>query len=181
MQKFEQIAHYSSNSKMRIVFCALALLWIARPPSALAADNAQDALPNFGDDGQNTNAISLSVGDSERGELIGGVELPRRANGLLRLSHVSSRNSGWGTRDLVDLILRAAQALHRLPEHRDVPLRVGNLSLPRGGEMRWSHSHRSGRDADILLFLLDHNGNPQLPDDFVVLDARGTGKHKSTK
>lgn len=178
MQKFRQTRSKTTMSLHGMAFCLVSAVCFAFPSAGLGQDNSVDPLPNFSDDAQSAAEISLSVGDSDHGELIGGVELPRRANGLLRLSHVSSRNSGWGTKDLVDLILRAASALHRLPDHREVPLRVGNLSLRRGGEMRWSHSHRSGRDADILLYLLDHKGNPQLPDDFVTLDARGVGKHK---
>lgn len=120
---------------------------------------------------------SLSLGDSVRGELRGAVELPRRAPGLLRLSSVAGRDTGWGTRALVDLLLRTAAHLQTIPAHADVPLRVGNLSLRRGGEMRWSHSHRSGRDADVLLYLVDEaNGMPVLPDAFVALDAQGRAK-----
>lgn len=120
---------------------------------------------------------SLSLGNSVRGELRGGVELPRRAAGLQRLSVVARRDTGWGTQDTVDLLVRTAAWLQDIEMHKDVPLRVGNLSLQRGGDMRWSHSHKSGRDADLLLYLLDVETNaPVLPDEFVVLDAQGCGK-----
>jgi penicillin-insensitive murein endopeptidase len=121
--------------------------------------------------------VSLSLGDSVRGELRGGVELPRRAPGLLRLSLVASRDTGWGTHALVELLLRTSKVLQAMPGHTDVPLRVGNLSLRRGGDMRWSHSHRSGRDADLLLYLVDEvNETPVLPDGFVALDAQGRAR-----
>lgn len=123
-------------------------------------------------------APSVSMGDSSRGELRGGVELARRGVGLLRLSLVSARDSGWGTQGLVDLISRVAQDLNNLPDHRDVPLRVGNLSLRHGGEMRWSHSHHSGRDVDVLLYLVDAAGEPVAPDEFVHLDNHGRGHWK---
>ena len=123
-------------------------------------------------------APSVSMGDSSRGELRGGVELARRGVGLLRLSLVSARDSGWGTQTLVDLVTRVAQDLQDLPDHHDVPLRVGNLSLRHGGEMRWSHSHHSGRDVDVLLYLMDAGGKPVAPDEFVHLDNDGRGRWK---
>lgn len=143
-------------------------------PRTVLADSGSVATPavNLAD----ADTPSVSLGDSARGELLGGVELPRRAPGLWRLSVVAARDSGWGTRSLVEVILRVAAQLQSLPEHEGVPLRVGNLSLRRGGEMRWSHSHRSGRDADVLLYLVDDiDGTPVAPDEFLVLNANGRG------
>lgn len=122
---------------------------------------------------------SLSVGDSDRGELLGGVELPEDAIGVRRLTVVRERQSGFGTRHLVELLLRVGRALSELPEHAHVPMRVGNLSLKQGGEMRWSHSHRAGRDADLLPYLLGEENQPLLPDAFVVLDDEGKGRWKN--
>ena len=146
----------------------------AEPPAvALSADASASAnVPDASAD-----APSLSLGDSVRGELIGAAELPRRAPGLLRLSLVAGRDSGWGTRALVDMLVRAAHVLQTLPDHANLPLRVGNLSLKRGGQMRWSHSHRSGRDADLMLYVVDEaDGQPLAPDAFVKLDAQGRGR-----
>ena len=123
---------------------------------------------------------SLSVGDSEHGALKGGVEMPRRAPGLWRLSVVSQRGTGWATRGLVELLVRVSGTLQRGAEHAGTAVRIGNLSLLEGGEMRWSHSHRSGRDADILLYLTDVDGKPLSPDEFVAVDSSGRGRWKRT-
>lgn len=154
-----------------VLLCpAMALLF----PAIAQGDEFVDLL----EDPPAPDAPSLSIGDQIEGELRGGVELPRRATGLVRLSVVAARDSGWGTRDLVDLLQRVAARLQRHPDHKEVPVRVGNLSLRQGGEMRWSHSHRSGRDADLLLYLLDETGEPVAPDAFVTVNAGGVGKWK---
>ncbi len=119
---------------------------------------------------------SLSTGDTSRGELRGGVEVPTIQPGLQRLSVVARRGTGWGTRDLVSLIVRVADELARLPDHQTVPLRVGNLSRRQGGDLRWSHSHASGRDADFAFYLLNADGEPTMPDGYVALDGLGQGK-----
>lgn len=147
----------------------------ASPPSGASAMAAGLFLPP---DLPVAEAPSLSIGDGVRGELRGGVELPRRAPGLWRLSVVSARNTGWATRDLVSLILRVATKLQTIPSHVGVPLRVGNLSLRHGGEMRWSHSHRAGRDVDLLLYLTDEQGTPLHLDEFVEVGRAGQGKLK---
>ena len=119
---------------------------------------------------------SVSIGHTDRGSLRGGVELPEGAVGVRRLTVLRTRQTAWGTRGLVDLLLRVGRALALQPDNALVPLRVGNLSLAGGGEMRWSHSHQAGREADLLPFLLDAQDQPVLPDAFVVLDDTGRGR-----
>jgi penicillin-insensitive murein endopeptidase len=148
----------------------LLVLLTAALPGAVCAQGLADV------DLAESATASLSLGDSAHGGLIGGVELPRRAPGLWRLSLVAQRGTGWATRGLVDLVLRIAADLDRKPEHAGAPVRIGNLSLRQGGEMRWSHSHRSGRDADVMLYLIDADGEPIMPDEFVAVDARGEGR-----
>ncbi len=155
-----------------VVLAVLASLSVLRPQPARA-----QFVPS-GTELPAPDVESVSIGDSSRGELRGGVELPRRGVGLYRLSLVSARDTGWGTQTLVELLVRVAQHLQTLPEHQDVALRVGNLSLRRGGEMKWSHSHHSGRDADVLLYLTNEDGEPLQPDEFVRLDNHGHGKWK---
>jgi len=147
--------------------------------AAFALGQPQPALAQFvpvGTELPVPDAESVSIGDPARGELRGGIELPRRAVGLYRLTLVAARDTGWGTRALVDLLVRVAHKLQNMPEHKDVALRVGNLSLRRGGEMKWSHSHHSGRDADVLLYLTNSDGEPVQPDAFTRLDNQGRGK-----
>ncbi len=121
-------------------------------------------------------ALSLSLGTCHDGELVGGVELPRRARGLHRLSVVGKRFSGWGTRRTVDFVLRLAARLADLPDHAGVPMRVGNLSTQRGGRIRWSHSHRSGRDIDIAFFAIGKSGKARAPDRFLRFDGNGEAR-----
>jgi penicillin-insensitive murein endopeptidase len=122
-----------------------------------------------------TERVSVSVGDAEHGRIEGSAQMPRCGPGYQRLSVVARRGTGYGTQMLVDLVERVARGLRDAPGHAAVPLRVGNLSLRGGGEMRWSHSHRSGRDVDLVFYVLDRRGQPLSPDGFVHFDADGVG------
>lgn len=122
--------------------------------------------------------VATSIGTCHDGSLPGGVELPRQSSAMRRLSVVAERGTGFGTPRLVAFVLRTASRLAVLPEHAEAPLRVGNLSVQGGGTMRWSHSHRAGRDVDFPLFVLDSRGKPASVDGFVVLDDNGHGRHK---
>lgn len=100
---------------------------------------------------------SVSVGAPDHGSLRNGVPLPDRGPGY-RFNPRRPAEARYGTRELVDIIARAAA---RLPE--GPPLMVNDLSLPQGGPIRQHGSHQSGRDADILFFYVDGSGRPHPP------------------
>jgi len=124
---------------------------------------------------------SLSIGTCHHGHLLGGVELPRKAEGLRRLSIVADRTTGFGTARLVAFVERTARRLSKLRGHARVPLQVGNMSLRRGGRLRWSHSHRSGRDVDLVFFARDSRGRARTLNRFLRYDDHGHARYRRRK
>jgi penicillin-insensitive murein endopeptidase len=114
---------------------------------------------------------STSAGAPADGKLIGGVALPERGPGFL---HNPKRPSDarYGTVELVQAIVKAAAAVAR--ELPGIPLVVNDISLPEGGPIAQHGSHQSGRDADILFYVLDRSGAP-LQSVGVPLDPTGAG------
>lgn len=53
------------------------------------------------------------------------------------------------------------------------PLRVANASLADGGDIRWSVSHNSGRDVDLVFFAVDGFGRPAHGEHLVRFGADG--------
>ncbi len=119
-----------------------------------------------------------SIGTCHSGQLPGGVALPDGGPGWRLLSVVRERDTRWGSPRLIAFVERVAARLHARPENADAPLRLGNLSLRGGGTMRWSHSHRAGRDVDFPLPVLDAKGLPLTADGFVQFDDQGSGRWK---
>ena len=56
-----------------------------------------------------TDGSSLSYGWTNRGELVGGMELPARGEGYVVPPEWAGRGMSWGTEELVALIARAAR------------------------------------------------------------------------
>ena len=120
---------------------------------------------------------SLSIGTCEDGELFCGVQVPDDAPGVKLLKLVKRRGTNWATKRVAAFVTRSAQALLDTPGHNAVPMRVGNLSLQRGGRLQWSHSHRAGRDVDIAFFAIGmRSGKPRAPDKFLYFNAAGVAK-----
>jgi murein endopeptidase len=115
---------------------------------------------------------SVSIGDTSHGALVNGVELVEsEALGILPVQR--ERGLRYGTESLVGAIGHAAAALHAASATR---LWVGNLSRRGGGDIGWSVSHNSGRDADIAFCYRDLKGNAVDPPDLVPLNREGIAK-----
>ena len=102
-------------------------------------------------------ASSSSIGSPTNGRLEGGVALPLSAPGL-RYNDRRSENARFGTVETIGAILRAAAVVSR--ELPGSELVVNDIGLERGGAIAHHGSHRSGRDADILFYLLGDDGKP---------------------
>ncbi len=94
---------------------------------------------------------SLSIGFTNRGRLVRGARLPIRGKNHEIMPFARKRHTNYGTIELVRLLIRAAAATAE--KHRGSIMGVGNISERTGGRLRWSRSHRSGRDADIAFFV----------------------------
>jgi murein endopeptidase/HEAT repeat protein len=113
--------------------------------------------------------VSRSIGDTSDGRLVAAVAVVEsEALGILPIQR--KRDLRYGTREIVDLITRAARQLHAATGTR---LWLGNVGDKHGGDIRYSVSHNSGRDADIALCYQDAKGRPANPPDLVPVAGSG--------
>lgn len=91
-----------------------------------------------------------SVGRTDDGYLIGGVQLPS-SDGII----VLEPQFAYGTPALVHALQATADGMREIyPD--TVPMVVGHLSRPEGGPLRPHKSHQSGRDVDVALYAKDN-------------------------
>lgn len=115
---------------------------------------------------------AISIGTPDEGYLVGGIRLEDRGIGYRRLR--PGEPTRYGTATLVHAIERAAKSVaETFPG--GYPLRVGDLSNPRGGEHRRHRSHRAGRDADLVFFVRDVAGLPARGPAWLPFDRYGFG------
>jgi penicillin-insensitive murein endopeptidase len=114
---------------------------------------------------------STSLGAPGNGSVRGAVALPERGPGFV---HNVKRpaEARYGTVEIVQAIVRAAAVVER--ELPGSGLVVNDIGLDGGGPIRQHGSHQSGRDADILFYLLDRERQP-LPAVGVPIEPDGTG------
>lgn len=99
---------------------------------------------------------SLSFGMTNSGRLDHGKRLAARGNSWRVFPGFVSRDTAWGTQELVGLLKRAANAVR--DAYPGSLLGVGNLSSRGGGQTGSSVSHKAGRDADIGFYAFDKRG-----------------------
>ncbi|HTJ81264.1 MAG TPA: penicillin-insensitive murein endopeptidase [Polyangiaceae bacterium] len=116
--------------------------------------------------------VSVSVGDTSHGRLVGARELVE-SESLAILPKQKARDLRYGTEGLVALLEHAADVVHRETKTK---LWVGNLGRREGGDIPWSVSHNAGRDADVAFAYVDPAGNPVDPPDLVALGKNGASK-----
>ena len=95
------------------------------------------------------------LGTTSAGVLVAGVSLPDRGPGYVRAR--PGESTRFGAPGLVrTLTSAAAEVAERFAG--TAPMRIGDLGGPEGGRHPRHHSHRSGRDADLLFYLMDGSG-----------------------
>lgn len=114
---------------------------------------------------------STSIGSATNGRLAGGVALPASGPGF-RFNSRRSEDARFATVETVRAIVRAAGVVAR--ERPGSELIVNDLGLEAGGRIAHHGSHRAGRDADLLFFMLGDDGQP-LPAVGAPLDPEGIG------
>jgi penicillin-insensitive murein endopeptidase len=115
---------------------------------------------------------STSIGAPAHGRLEGGVALPDDAPGLRSNPRRPNAEAIYGTVEMVQALVLAAAAVQET--HPGPPLTVNDIGLPEGGPIAHHGSHRAGRDADVLFFLKDREGEP-IDSVGAFLDPRGRG------
>ncbi len=116
--------------------------------------------------------VSVSVGDTSYGYLVGGHALSE-SNSLAILPKQRKRQLRYGSSELIGLLEEVAAKLY---EATKTKLWLGNLARRGGGDIAYSVSHNSGRDADIAFSYLDRAGKPVDPPDLVPLNGQGFSK-----
>lgn len=116
---------------------------------------------------------SLSLGEPNRGRLLGGVALTSSA-----LFEVVAPDFAFGTHETVEYLERAVERVHA--QHpRTPPLHVGHISKRSGGYVSPHRSHQSGRDVDLGFYYAKNGGwykratsdNLDLPRTWTLLKA----------
>lgn len=109
-----------------------------------------------------------SVGMTHRGMLVHGVEIPAKGDGYEFL-----RDNGrhWAQDRFAAAIERAAAKVEA--ERPGGTLVIGDVSAKNGGTLLPHLSHRSGRDADLVLYAQTLEGAPVASPGFIHYGADG--------
>jgi len=114
---------------------------------------------------------STSIGHPAEGRLEGAAALPLLGPGF-RFNSNRDSTARFAAAEVVGAISRAARVVKdALPGSELV---VNDISLEQGGPIDHHGSHRAGRDADILFYLLDDDGKPT-PSVGAPIDPDGIG------
>ena len=117
-----------------------------------------------------------SIGLPHRGVLTQPSELPAEGNGYRVLS---ANDRHFGTPRFVSTIARAAATVNR--QRPGSTLTVGDLSAKNGGKISSHSSHRSGRDADLLLYMTTLEGAPVTVGSFLHVGPDGLAWDEAEK
>ncbi|MBI4950864.1 MAG: penicillin-insensitive murein endopeptidase [Myxococcales bacterium] len=121
--------------------------------------------------------VSVSVGSSARGLLVNARAVAEDAT-LGILPRQKARDLGWGTAEMVELLTDAAGSFHAATGAR---LWIGDVARRGGGDIAWSVSHNTGRDADVAFAYTDARGKPVDPPDLVPLNDQGVSPAQGLK
>jgi penicillin-insensitive murein endopeptidase len=114
---------------------------------------------------------STSVGGPNYGSLTNAASMPTEGPGF-RYNPRRSTDARFGTREMVAALMRAAAVVER--EMPGSVLMINDLGLIEGGPIVHHGSHQSGRDVDVLFYLVDAEGQPLDPVG-APIDPRGRG------
>lgn len=117
---------------------------------------------------------SISYGPSNHGTLMRPAMLPVRGEGYEIPTRWRRRGLRYGTDELVSFIVHTGRRV-RATMPRST-LQVADLSPRRGGPSRWHRSHQTGRDVDLLFFVVNHKGRRVEPDDMIHFSADGSAR-----
>ncbi len=117
-------------------------------------------------------SIHGSIGFPHQGMITNAVTLPKKGEGYALLR---SNGRNWGNPRLVAAIQGAARAVARA-RPGGARLMVGDLSARWGGEASGHRSHRTGRDADLLIYVLTPEGRSIASPGFLRFGPDGLAK-----
>ncbi|MFO0762891.1 MAG: penicillin-insensitive murein endopeptidase [Byssovorax sp.] len=121
-------------------------------------------------------AIRGSIGLPHHGMISNAVRIPKKGPGYAMLRQ---NDRDWGNPRLVAAIQHAAREVAEM-RPGGPRLMVGDISPRWGGESSGHHSHRTGRDADLLIYTTTPAGVPIVSPGFLRFGpdglAQGDGK-----
>ncbi len=117
--------------------------------------------------GVHATPMAGSIGTPSKGALTHGATL--EPNDGLKWLRQNERH--WGLPRFTASIQRAAASVSA--QRPGSALYVGDISAPLGGPISGHRSHRSGVDADLLLYLITLDGAPVHSPGFISVDADG--------
>ncbi len=124
---------------------------------------------------EGVDSMHLSVGTTSSGKLQNAAALAHEGVGHAVIERHRNYHTNHGTPELVNAIANAGAAV--ASEFPGAVLRVGNLSRKNGGDIVWSHSHNSGRDADLAFYVhLVDSGKVVPAPDLMHFDEQGIAK-----
>jgi penicillin-insensitive murein endopeptidase len=118
---------------------------------------------------------ATSLGYATDGVLLASAALPRSGPGFARAR--PDDDTQFGVPLLVGALTRVAKDVASAFPGGS-PLRIGDLSAPDGGGHDRHGSHRTGRDADVLFYLLDEAGNSVPGSGYFAFDERGVASYQ---
>lgn len=122
--------------------------------------------------GVTSDGTSVSGGQPNRGWLLDGRRLADDGDGFVSPPIWRNRGLRFGTDELIALLTGAARQI--AATNAPIRLAVADMSFDGGGPAYSHHrSHQNGRDADLLLYMLDERGCPYQSDAMVPLDDDG--------
>lgn len=118
---------------------------------------------------------SVSFGNTSHGVLLNAEHLEHDTASYYVVAAHKDRDTHYGTNELLALIRDTAHAVaNRFPGSR---LALGNMSRAEGGDIYWSASHNSGRDADIAFFVRDAEGGRVEVPDLITMRRDGRARY----
>lgn len=141
---------------------------------AIAGEGASDLPETFRKSPWNKR--TLSVGAPNDGRLIRGKHLS--ASSAIRLWKTTAGVPAFASPNLLKALEKAANKTRAaFPGTQTV---VTALSHEKGGAIQGKRSHQTGRDADVVFFLLDAKGKPATAKQLVHIGGDGRGKDDKT-
>ena len=113
---------------------------------------------------------AASYGYANAGVLLHGVPLPETGTGFFRAK--SGEDTRWAAPVMRAALERAASFVARTFPG-GAPLVIGDISARHGGPHSRHGSHQTGRDVDILFYLLDAGGRSVRGSGFFAFDELG--------
>lgn len=115
---------------------------------------------------------SRSIGTTADGYLVNAVQVPVNHERLRFLEIQSERGLVYTSTEMLELVTKAADFVWQsVPQ---TPTYLGNFGAEGGGDIPYSVSHNSGRDADFAFHMLAPSGNIWVPKSFVEFADDGT-------